>query len=430
ETATSQLFLFAELFQFEESDLNIFQRNKLIWLQLLSLLRSRLHDWHLSKSTAIPSKIDQYINIDNIAKELDEGLFNPKDYFVFVSNIMSELCAEARDGEINRLKDMVSKLQDHQMLFNSNKIDLDREAVGNYLLNLKQCTEQVFRCCSLLISDIQTYHQTVKVELIKHLSKDQKELQKFVVDFEKDLFHQIYSRNQIALHLKKNELSIENILGSTKTWIVNSDYNMAKAYTNLIMIATDKVVVLPETLKSVDIELSYLANFFKNFVAVLCITTFLKGKFNSLNLKFDEKAQNEIMVSIRRVMSASPENSVLFELENVCNNYKKFYEKYVPISESLSLLAEMSLASKPKNHLYQLIEKRMYEFLENCFDNLITSGPQERDQIVNRLPSQFRIIEKMVVDLTFEAMSMVYINWQIYSSYYVMILKRKDGFSD
>ena len=329
----------------KQKDEQFFNSKGALWVGLLAITQDHLCNCFYDQRQPNYEEVLSYMNHQRVEKEISDLKFDPRDYFLFTSQIMEKLCAEARDPLLKEIDGQIGAVKRFSE-FDGQAYDPQRFA--EYCHELKKTVEKLIYSLVLMQCDISCFDFSTASRAM-NAGGDKRRV---LIQSEQIYFDKII---QMSKFLRRDPLETRqsHYLPMTTRWLQRNQGNVARAWAELVVF---EAIELPEVAVSSQEDVVFLGSLLNNFVIVSSMSTLLESLFRDHGVPYDHQRQSEVMKSVRLVMMTSETNCMLFEMDKVVSTYYDTFREALgeraPTKEEL--LGKVKTVCDPRGSLYKL----------------------------------------------------------------------------
>lgn len=346
-------------------------------------------------------QIESVLDMELIKQQTDKNLFDYEQYSLFIIQIMSKLCAPARDSTIEHLR----TLKDPVEVFKGIMETLE-------LLKLDMANFTIQQMRPHIQQQVVIYEQ----KKFKELLDTQKETGIDGLEFTR----QWLARAKKRIEESNSIGSFKYESGPTPSSIVN------EAFMEIFVWSSH--LIFPETLAMDEIRFNEIYIKCRKFLVVCAISntvfTLLGESISGLE-ELKTKLKNNILILLEDFMNMTFEELMKHIGEEVIKLTNESLVKHGKknLNESQegclkSLIVDLSSKSLHENSVYKLLFSRYIDFLQSILTKR-TQGPV-------KLPQGMSIMEKDLLENTGQFLRLVTFNKNVFGSYYGEIIESLD----
>lgn len=343
-------------------------------------------------------KIEAVLDMDLIKQQMDKNIFDYKQYGLFMIDVMSKLCAPARDPDMERLR----QLNDPVDLFKGIMETLE-------LLKLDMANFTIQQMRPHIQQQVVTYEQ----KKFKELLETQKETGIDGLEYTKQWLTR--AKNRINENVTIGGFKYES--GATPSSIVN------EAFMELFVWTSENV--FPETLAMDELRFNEIYVKCRKFLVVCAIinTVYtLVGEsirgLEELRLKLKDNIlillEDYMHITFEEMMKNIGEQVIKLTNDALVKHGKKALDESQEKCLK-SLIIDLSSKNLIENSVYKLLFSRYVEFLQNILTKR-TQGPV-------KLPQGMSTMEKDLLEITGQFLRLITFNKNVFGNYYGEIIQ-------
>lgn len=346
-------------------------------------------------------QIENILDLELIKQQMDKNTFDYEHYSNFLIQIMSKLCAPARDNIIENLKN----LKDPVEMFKGIMETLE-------LLKLDMANFTIQQMRPYIQQQVVIYEQKKFKELLEAQKENGIDGLEFTRQWLDRAKKRIIESNSIGL--------FRHDTGPTPSAIVN------EAFMEIFIWKSS--LIFPETLSMDEMRFNEIYLKCRKFLLVCAVMntifTFLGESIAALE-ELKNKLKEDILILVDEFINKTFEElmkHIADQIIKITNEYMaKNDKKRLNESQEIGLRALIvDIASKDilENSVYKLLFSRYINFLQNILTKR-TQGPV-------KLPQGMSIMEKELMENTGKFLRLVTFNKTVFGSYYGEIIEILD----
>lgn len=344
-------------------------------------------------------QIDSVIDLELIKQQTDRGTFDYREYARFIIEVMSKLCAPARDSNIEALRRLV---EDPVEVFRGIMETLD-------LLKLDMANYTIAQMRPFIQQQVVAYEQ----KKFKELLETQKEKGIDGLEATKEWL----ARASTRISENKTIGSFKYETGATPSAICNEAFMEIFVWTNENL--------FPETLLMDEIRFNEIYIKCRKFLVVCAI-------INTVYTLVGESIQGleELRVKLKENILVLLEDFMNMTFEEMMKNIGEQVIKL--INEALIKIGKNELSEANKNCIKTLIvdlssknllENSVYKLLFSRYIDFLQKILTKRTQGPVKLPQGMSTMEKDLLEITGQFLRLVTFNKNVFGNYYGEIIQ-------